>query len=228
MIVLATRYAFTPQFVAGSVLLARRAAEIEAMPDADEIAHTEHRSLVVAAIMQATAAIETELSEIVMHGPGCHLGSGATDTAARDFLSALEPLIDKQSGVLNRWQTLLYLLKRPAFDKGAQPYQGADLLVSLRNELVHHKSQWGGALTRNALIHRLMEKRFAVPNWVLSEHNDFPFRILVADCAEWASRTSAAFIDHAYEMLGVVSVLDHNRTPGSMFAPLLPPRSLRS
>lgn len=225
MFVLTSRYAFTAQFIAGAVLLARRAEEVEAMGQADEISQAEHRSLVVASIMQAAAAIETELSEIVSYGPGCHLGSNGTDAAAQQFLAPLEPLIDKQSGVLNRWQTLLHLLRRPPCDKGAQPFQDADLLVSLRNEVVHHKSKWGGALSKKTLVERLIAKQFRVPNWVQPEHNHFPFRVLVADCGQWASRTASAFIDHAYDKLGVLSVLDHNRTPGSTFASLLPARS---
>jgi hypothetical protein len=28
-------------------------------------------------------------------------------------------------------------------DRGTQPWQDADLLVRLRNELVHYKSKWG-------------------------------------------------------------------------------------
>jgi hypothetical protein len=191
MVVLATRYAFTAQFVAGAVLLARRAAEIETLGQGqvDEVSQTEHRSLVVAAIMQATAALETELSEILVYGPGCHLGSNGTDAAAQKFLAPLEPLIDKQSGVLNRWLAVLQLLHRPSFDKGAQPFQDADLLVSLRNEIVHHKSKWGGTLSKKALMTQLMTKRFGVPAWVQHGHNEFPFRVLVADCALWAAAT---------------------------------------
>jgi hypothetical protein len=81
MLTLATRYAFTAQFVARAALLSQRAAEVEAVPEANDVAQAEHRSLVSAAIMQATAAMETELSEIVVYGPRCHLGSNGTDTA---------------------------------------------------------------------------------------------------------------------------------------------------
>jgi hypothetical protein len=38
------------------------------------------------------------------------------------------------------------------------------------------------------------------------------------------SGNASAFIDHAYDKLGVLSVLDHNRSAGSAFAPLLPDR----
>jgi len=220
---LATRYAFTAQFVAGSVLLSQRAAAIEAQPLSSELERSEHRSLVVAAIMQSSAALETELSEIVVHGPGCHLGSNGIDHNAQKFLAPLEPLIDKQSGVLNRWQTLLYLLQKGPFDAGALPFQDASLLVLLRNELVHHKSQWGGALSKKALVERLMARSFQVPPWVLAGHNDFPNRILVADCAQWAAVTAANFLDAVYLLLGVKGVLDHNRNPGSVFESTLPP-----
>src|SRR4051812_29616230 len=209
-----TRYSFTTQFIAGSLLLVRRAVEIEALPTPTDLEKAEHRSIVIAAIMQSSAALETELSEIVLYGPGCHLGSNGTDHDAQRFLEPLEPLIDKQAGVLNRWQTIMHLLGKGRFDPGAQPFQDADLLVSLRNELVHHKSQWGGALSKKTLVGRLMQKGFSVPPWALAGHNDFPYRILVAECAIWAATAATNFLDAAYQRLGVEGVLDRNRTPG--------------
>jgi hypothetical protein len=61
---------------------ARVAAEIESKPAAavtedDKVAH---RGYVTGAIMQATAALECEIWEVMVYGPGHHLGSNGIDS----------------------------------------------------------------------------------------------------------------------------------------------------
>ena len=70
-----SRYSFTAQFLRGAARFAQRAREIEdtAGQTADESTKSEHRAYVVAAIMQSVAALESEVSEILLHGPGHHL-----------------------------------------------------------------------------------------------------------------------------------------------------------
>ena len=85
------RYSFAPQFLWSSAIFARRCAEIErAHPEnPDDVTKTEHRGLVTAAIMQCVAAVETEIAELIIYGPGNHLGSAETDEKARDFLAPM-------------------------------------------------------------------------------------------------------------------------------------------
>ena len=66
------RYSFTNQFLRGAALFARRAREIEegGPSTVAESLQTEHRACVVAAVMQAVAALEAEIWEITSHGPG--------------------------------------------------------------------------------------------------------------------------------------------------------------
>src|SRR3954454_1148911 len=103
------RYSFTVQFLCASAIFARRCQAIEgAHPDnPDEPTRTEHRGLVTAAIMQCAAAVEAESAEVTMHGPGIYLGSDRMDTKARDFLSPLAELIDKQEA-LKRYKLILH------------------------------------------------------------------------------------------------------------------------
>jgi hypothetical protein len=71
-----TRYSFTAQFLRGGAIFAHRAHAIEATADESlsEELQGEHRAFVVGAIVQSVAALESEISEVVMHGPGHHLG----------------------------------------------------------------------------------------------------------------------------------------------------------
>jgi hypothetical protein len=184
----------------------------------------EHRSLVVAAVTQAVAAIESELSEVLLHGPGHHLGSSDENTRQHALLTPHAVALENESGPLKKWKKALKYMGKP-LSLGAPVCQEGSLLVDLRNELTHYKSYWGGGLHRPGLLVALMRKGFALPPWVPRAGlvNDFPQRVLVAACAHWAHVTAAKFLDHVGDALGFgSSIVDHYRTGD--YAVLLPPR----
>jgi len=117
---------------------ARGAASIESKPveQVTEDDKTAHFGYVGGAIMQATAALESEIWEVMVYGPGHHLGSNGIDMAARDLLAPLAEMIDGES-VLDRYRLVLHLLNKQPLGRGRQPWQDAELVVRLGNELVH-------------------------------------------------------------------------------------------
>lgn len=66
------RSSLTGQYLMGATIQARDAARIEAQPHGNvtELEQIAHRSYVVGAIMQATAALECEIWEVMTYGPG--------------------------------------------------------------------------------------------------------------------------------------------------------------
>jgi len=64
---------------------AHAAAEVESRPIADisDDDKVMRRGLVVEAIMQATAALECEIWEVMVYGPRHHLGSNGIDVTKR-------------------------------------------------------------------------------------------------------------------------------------------------
>jgi hypothetical protein len=218
-----TRYSFTAQYIGGSAILASRAAEIERQATPTGASRAEHRALVVGSVVQASSALETALAEILMHGPGHHLGTNGLDVEARDFIRPLGEVIDRHPGVLERWRVVLHVLKKPELVRGEWPYQDADLLVGLRNELVHYRSHWEGEMHKRSLLSGLRAKKFRPPAFVKGNVNDFPHNILGADCARWACQTAVDFLDHVYAQLGIRSILDGHRASGADLEQVIPP-----
>jgi hypothetical protein len=202
------RASLTATYICASATFARRAADIEAKhPDAlDGECLMEHRGLVTAAVMQSVAALEAESWEVTTYGPGHHLGSNGIDGEALAFLKPLADVIDGES-VLERYRLILHLLKKAALDAGAQPCQGASLLVRLRNELVHYKSKWGRDMDREKLFKSLQHLKHTAPPFAKNANNFFPAQCLSAACAMWAVKTTAALLDAFYAQLGVSSPL---------------------
>lgn len=205
-----TRYSFTGQFLHAAKLFAMKAQVIEATADTAVSTKilVEHRGYVVAAVMQSVAALEAEVYEVLNHGPGHHLGSNGIDIASRDFLLPLADLIDGQD-ILTRYELVLHVLKKSPMKRDAQPSQDASLLVRLRNEVVHYKSQWGAELERKKLYKGLQQLGHSKPPFVLSGTNFFPHHCLSASCAQWAAKTAALFLKAFYEQLGIASPLAH-------------------
>ncbi len=166
-----------------------------------------HRGLVVGAIMQATAALEGEIWEVMVYGPGHHLGSNGIDTEAQAFLAPLTETIDGES-VLDRYRSVLHLLRKAPLNSGEQPWQDTAMVVRLRNELVHYKSRWGQDLDRSKLFRALQVETEPKPPFIPESMHFFPYRCLSAACATWSTRSCFAFLDSFYARLGFPTRLD--------------------
>ena len=167
-----------------STLFARRCKEIEHdHPDnPDGRIRIEHRGLVVAAIMQSVAAVETEAAELVMYGPEHHLGSTAANAEARKFLTPIAEVIDGRGrDVLQRYALILHLLRKPPLKKGEPPWQNMATLVELRNELVHYKSKWRLEMERSgSRFDHFQQLRLPKPPFIGAGQNFFPHQCLSA------------------------------------------------
>ena len=203
-----SRYSFTAQFIMGSAIFADRSHAIEGIDAStiDEKMRAEHLSYVVSAVVQCAAALESEISEITLHGPGHHLGSNRLDVVARDFLEPLMDVIDDQS-TLQRYELVLHLLKKPAIAKGGQIHENADLLIKLRNELIHYKSKWGPEMDRQKFFSRLQRLGLEKPPFILPNANFFPHRCMSASLASWSVMAAVAYINDFYKNLGIKSPL---------------------
>jgi hypothetical protein len=206
------RFSFTWAFVAGAFQLAKRAQLIEAT-NAEELTEAlkrEHRAYVVGAVMQATAALEAEISDVVSHGPGHHLGDEHVDSLSRSFLKPLVDVIDRQPA-LERYELVLHLLKRPSLDRGQEPWASTSVLLKLRNEIVHYKSRWESELMGKKFWNTVRNLRLQPPPFVDANSLYFPHQCLSAACAAWSARCALNFIDAFYERLGIDSPLDPHR-----------------
>ncbi|MBK8178535.1 MAG: hypothetical protein IPK67_06525 [Planctomycetes bacterium] len=166
-----------------------------------------HLGCVTAAIMQSVAALEADIWDVLNHGPGHHLGSNVVDASARELLLPAAEAIDRQE-LLTRYSLVLHLLGRQPMDPGAEPWQGAALLVRLRNEITHYKSRWGSKRNQEKFFTTLQTKIRRPPSFVPDLGvNFFPLQCLSAERAAWAVETTDAYISVFYVALGIRSPL---------------------
>lgn len=196
------RFCFPVTFIHGAAKSASLAREIEsAGADVSEVDGLNHRGFVVGAIIQAAAAMEAEIAEICLHGPAKTRNGDEFSEATKTKLLGLANMIDRQP-TLDRYQIVLSLLELERFKKGAAPYQHADLLVQLRNEVVHYKSRWGGKMKNRDLPKSLEQLGHPRPPHISDTQPFFPLRCLSASCAEWSVQTATEFINAFYVKIG--------------------------
>jgi hypothetical protein len=211
--------------------LSRLCADLEADPPGpsdeeesrglmwSEAAQRQHRSFAIASIMSSVGFIETSMNELFAsaHHDNLQVG-GDLQSGQRHVLVQTAGMVENNR-LLDRFQLALYLLGRPPFDRGTQPFQDAQLLVHLRNELVHYKPRWraGGdesAQTVNeSWLTKGLETKHLSPNPFTGAGNPFfPDKCLGHGCTAWAFRTALAFCDVFFTKIGVRPIHDNLRS----------------
>lgn len=219
------RYSFGPQYVGGALLLAERALAIEQQAVAPLDMAT-HRALVVGAVMQASAALESELAEALEYGPGRHTEHPSSSPQIAGVEA--KAIARAPGGIIERWNLLLKAVGKPPLRNGDKIVQEAALLVSLRNELVHYQSFWDGATARTNLVKSFRAKRLGRAPFISPLANEFPNGLLSAACARWAALAAINFLDAAYCAMGIASPLDGHRLSGADFESIMTPNATKA
>lgn len=188
---------------------ATKAAEIETNHEGRSRFDIEHRAYVASAVINAAAFIEAFLNELFQDAADNH---GVTDDGyiaplpERTRLLMREWWVRTGGGferVLEKAQLLLVFAGQETLDEGAQPFQDAATLLTLRNELLHYRPESVAADIDHRITKRL-KGRFS-ENALMADSGNawWPDHALGAGCAHWACTAAKAFADEVSERLGV-------------------------
>ncbi|OMC57430.1 hypothetical protein A5747_03440 [Mycobacterium sp. IS-836] len=111
---------------------------------------------------------------------------------------------ERMMSLQSKFQIALVCAGRDRLDKGAEPYQSVDVLIDLRNELVHFKPQWWHDDGRDEakFVAQLREK--------IKQTRQSPFAQLPlgAGCADWACSSVIAFARDWHSRMGLAHDFD--------------------
>lgn len=193
----------------GAALFSMTTAKIERefkKPLKDEI-RTQYFSAVTASILMSVAALESKINELYLD---------AVDRNRLVFRGVEEWIIDtlqerwpslEEKPILVKYQLALTVCKKEKFDKGQNPYQDTDRLITLRNALVHYKPEWDTDLNEHRKLESYLKGRFDVSPF--SHVNDafFPKKCIGHGCAAWSVITTINFMNEFYKRLGIIGRL---------------------
>jgi hypothetical protein len=115
------------------------------------------------------------------------------------------------TSILDRYQHTLMLADRPIFNTAENPYQNVNLLVKLRNSIIHYEPEdidvFDTDPDEEINIHK-MEARLKdkFPNNALYDaesYNYFPLKCFGHGCAEWSVQSAIAFANAFFDKLGI-------------------------
>ena len=185
---------------------ARLAKEIENSHAGKPQFNIVHRAYVTNAVLSAAAFLEAAINEvfddIADKEPG-YVDPLTAETAR--LLAGLWNEREQQTverwPILEKYRVALLCSGNTAFDKGAQPYQDAKLLIDLRNDLTHARPETRNTGDVDKLSKALMPK--FQPNRLMNNAANpyFPDHCLGAGCALWATASARAFADQFFGRL---------------------------
>ncbi|RBY76881.1 hypothetical protein DQ239_11830 [Blastococcus sp. TF02-09] len=205
----ATRRYLSSEHLWSSLHATRRCRAIETELLGKVRVDIEHRTYAMTAVLSAVAFLEALVNETYDDAHDTQHDSGriaALDGRARGLMAAFWQATrgrDRYVGVLDKYRMALLFAGAPPFDQGANPYQDAELLIRLRNELVHFRPTWHEQGVPDKFGDKLAE-RFA-PSGLLPANDGSPWitRALGAGGAAWAYNTCKAFADAWTDRLGI-------------------------
>ena len=174
-----------------------------------------HASYVTASILSAVAFLESTINEFYYVANDKVLETKRMPEEYRDKLSALWTVerFRKGAKILEKYQSALKLLNLKQFDEGKDPFQSVNLLIDLRNALVHYRPETtvirpNPSNYQISYLERKLRNKFKpnpfVPKFPVypssqpSRTADYPFfpeRCLGYGCAKWASISCLSFVN---------------------------------
>jgi hypothetical protein len=162
-----------------------------------------HRAYVTNAVLSAVAFMEAAINELFDDVEDKH--PGYVDPLSAEAKRQMEVLWARaeRRPLLEKYRLALVCAGAAEFDRSANPYQDAKLLVELRNDLVHARPETRGPSDKDKLAAAL-STRFAPSRLITTAGNPyFPDKCLGAGCAAWAVITARGLADAFFERIKV-------------------------
>jgi len=169
-------------------MAAKRAFTRARLEDAKPI---EKQDAVLTAILFSAAALEAYINETfqIIRGMPALWQSSNKVSAFADVLDEAE---EHRASPKLKYLLAKIVLTGTSFDKGALPYQDFDLLMAMRDELMHYKLQ------RIEDTHKIVERLKSRKIQIAHEPNvrvSWTSVIATPDVAKWACNTAASMIN---------------------------------
>lgn len=159
----------------------------------------EQIACVSATIMLSVASLESNINEYL--GEPAQLFPEFPEQARQEFCQLVAEL-----SILDKYERVLSFKGTEEFNRGNRPYQDVDVLISLRNELVHFHPEWHDEQERHKKIGQRLMYRFELSPFIREGSGLlFPQRFVSHGCTKWAVESSLAFMEKFSTYLGLPS-----------------------
>jgi hypothetical protein len=190
--------AFAVQHLMAAARFAKMCGKVELEHAGESLGnfYNEEIAFVSAAVLLSVASLESNINEFLSEPEKLFLQLNP------EAHSVVVGLLEKES-ILEKYNKVLALRGLEAFDKGSEPYQSVDILIKLRNALVHFKPEWHDEQKEHLELGKQLRGKFALNPFIREETGVlFPQRCMSYGCAKWAVESSLAFMKAFCERMG--------------------------
>ncbi|MGB3478355.1 MAG: hypothetical protein WBB67_04260 [bacterium] len=207
-VVVIFRTYFSIRHIQSALLFAEEAGKIEVSGEGDTSAI--HQANVIASIFATVAFLEANINEIftdsydTMRGKSANDGKNIPESLINQLGSMWQLDVPKTAkySILQKYQIALVTINKPLYDKGTNPYQDVDLLVKLRNALMHPEPESvvsqtsdDDTLTTEQKFFKMLGSKFALNPLTGKGNSFYPDKCLSYGCCKWGIESSFAFTD---------------------------------
>lgn len=156
-----------------------------------------------ACIFSVVASLESYINEIYIDG-----GINFPDIRA-EVMEEVWKNTDKKP-ILEKYDFALLLKKKSLLIKGDGLYQNVNLVINLRNTLIHFKPEWDGQQSEHCKISAKLQGKFGKSPFMENE-SFLPKAWASYECTNWAVKSCIDFIYDFENRFGVESCFDKFR-----------------
>lgn len=198
-------YSFSPVYLLGAVHLASRAYSIERESDPSPGIDAEHRTAVTGSILFSVAFLEAQINELYTdcadHYPPNLLEDDPPGVRAAKTLKLLWEAGTERATPTQKYQQALWAAGSPMLDTGAEPFQSAEILIALRNALMHYKPEHLSLHRPHRFERKLRGKFVPRRHYTAADGPYYPDGCLGYGCAKWAVQSALSFSEEFWKRL---------------------------
>lgn len=178
--------------------------------------YSDNEAFVTSAVFHSVAFLEATINELfasVAEGGYKEFNDVYGEATSKQIQQLWDIRSSRMAATIEKYEIILILCNKAQFDKGHRPYQNVDLLIALRNHLIHAEPESHTLFTigdippTKSLRKKLMEglrNKFPENRLTTNLGNPFfPYKCLGHGCAEWSVISSLAFADEFFQKLGL-------------------------
>lgn len=208
------------QFIQTAAFFCRKAFEIEANYEGtfSNQLNTEHKGYVISSVLLSVNFLEASINEFFSLVNDLNSNNKLEKQNLELMQSLWEKGIPRTANyrILEKYQIALVLNKKSTFSENIQPYQDCNLIIKLRNALVHYEPEWMLAYTdytdqvfNEHKFQKMLVNKFKL-NPLTGESNPFyPDKCLSHGCAEWVLKSVIKFTEAFYDSIGIDCPYSH-------------------
>jgi hypothetical protein len=163
----------------------------------------EHRALVLSSVLASATFLEAMVNELYQDVAEGYDHFGVTAPLSEEVRVRMRDLWERTDGgrrasTLEKYESLV------ALDHNASPYVEANILMQLRNAIVHYRPKDGYTAKQARSLEGQLKGRFE-PNPIQGNITRawWPEHALGSGCAIWAHQSAAALAGHVSAALGI-------------------------